>query len=38
VWVYYSSQILYLGAEMTKVYTDLSGVHVRPTEIAKPAA
>jgi membrane protein len=38
VWVYYSSQILYLGAEMTKVYTDLSGAHVRPTEIAKPAA
>src|SRR6476620_293965 len=38
VWVYYSSQILYLGAEMTKVYTDLSGAEVRPTEIAKPAA
>lgn len=37
VWVYYSSQILYLGAEMTKVYADLSGARVRPTEIAKPA-
>ena len=33
VWVYYSSQILYLGAEMTKVYTDLWGAPVRPTEI-----
>jgi len=38
LWVYYSSQILYLGAEMTKVYTDLWGAPVRPTEIAKPAA
>jgi len=37
VWVYYSSQILYLGAEMTKVYADMSGARVRPTEIAKPA-
>ena len=38
VWVYYSSQILYLGAEMTKIYADMSGEKVRPTEIAKPAA
>jgi len=38
VWVYYSSQILYLGAEITKVYSDLRGAHVRPSEIAKPAA
>lgn len=35
VWVYYSSQILYLGAEMTKVYADQAGAHPRPTENAQ---
>lgn len=38
VWVYYSSQILYLGAEMTKVYADQTGAHIRPAENAKTAA
>ena len=36
VWVYYSSQILYLGAEITKVYAEMSGSKVGPTAIAKP--
>jgi membrane protein len=38
VWVYYSSQILYLGAEMTKVYADQTGAQIRPAEAAKTAA
>ena len=38
VWVYYSSQILYLGAEITKVYTDLCGADVQPAANAERAA
>jgi membrane protein len=30
VWVYYSSQILFFGAEFTKVYTKFYGRHLRP--------
>jgi membrane protein len=37
VWIYYSSQILYLGAAMTKVYADQSGAHTAPTANAKQA-
>src|SRR5262249_22317985 len=37
VWVYYSSQILYLGAAITKVVADESGSHNVPTENAKRA-
>jgi membrane protein len=36
VWVYYSAQILFLGAEFTKVYTNRRKPHVEPTENAEP--
>jgi membrane protein len=35
VWVYYSSQILFLGAEFTKVYTTWKRPRIEPTEIAE---
>jgi membrane protein len=34
VWIYYSSVILYLGAEFTQVYTDSIGGHIEPAEYA----
>jgi membrane protein len=34
VWVYYSSIILYLGAEFTKVYAKLYGGKIFPNEYA----
>lgn len=34
VWVYYSSIILYLGAEFTKVYTKLYGKNISPNDYA----
>jgi membrane protein len=34
VWVYYSSIILYLGAEFTKVFTKLYGKNIAPNEYA----
>jgi membrane protein len=41
VWIYYSSIILYFGAEFTKAYALQKGVHIIPTEYAiwdeKPA-
>jgi membrane protein len=36
VWVYYSAQILYLGAEFTKVYANHFGSRIRPAENAVP--
>jgi membrane protein len=36
VWVYYSAQILLLGAEFTKVYVKRRGSGFAPTEIAVP--
>jgi membrane protein len=36
VWVYYSSQILFLGAEFTQVYANRYGSHVVPAENAEP--
>jgi membrane protein len=36
VWVYYSSQILFLGAEFTKVYTNRRKPHVEAAENAEP--
>jgi membrane protein len=36
VWVYYSAQILYLGAEFTKVYANHYGSRIRPAENAVP--
>ena len=35
VWVYYSSIILYLGAEFTKVYAKLYGGKIQPNEYAE---
>jgi membrane protein len=35
VWVYYSSIILYLGAEFTKVYAKLYGENISPNEYAE---
>lgn len=37
LWVYYSSQILFLGAEFTQVYSRKYGGRVRPNEHAVPA-
>jgi membrane protein len=36
VWVYYSAQILYFGAEFTKAYANHFGSHIRPAENAVP--
>jgi membrane protein len=35
VWIYYSSIILYFGAEFTKAYALQKGVHIVPTEYAQ---
>lgn len=35
VWIYYSTQILFMGAEFTQVYTNKYGSHVRPEENAE---
>jgi membrane protein len=35
VWIYYSAQILLLGAEFTQVYTNKYGSRVRPAENAE---
>ena len=34
IWVYYSSMILFYGAEFTKAYADLTGRHIRPNSTA----
>jgi len=34
VWVYYSAQILFFGAEFTQVYARMYGSHIRPSEDA----
>jgi membrane protein len=36
VWVYYSAQILFLGAEFSQVYARSSGMRIRPSDNAKP--
>lgn len=35
VWIYYSAQILFLGAEFTQVYTNRYGSRVRPASTAE---
>jgi len=35
VWIYYSTQILFLGAEFTQVYTNRYGSRVRPEKTAE---
>jgi membrane protein len=34
VWIYYSAQILFLGAEFTQVYARRHGSHIRPSRHA----
>jgi membrane protein len=36
VWIYYSAQILYFGAEFTKVYANRYGSHIKPAAHAVP--
>jgi membrane protein len=36
IWVYYSAQILFLGAEFTQVYAKLYGSRIQPAEGAVP--
>jgi membrane protein len=36
LWVYYSTQILLLGAEFTRLYAETHGSHVRPESFAEP--
>ena len=36
LWVYYSSQILLLGAEFTRVYAEHHGSRIKPQSFAKP--
>jgi membrane protein len=35
LWVYYSAQILFFGAEVTKVYANRFGVRLRPATYAR---
>jgi membrane protein len=35
LWVYYSAQILFFGAEITKVYANRFGAHLRPASYAR---
>jgi membrane protein len=37
VWIYYSAQIVLLGAEFTRVYANRFGAKVRPSDEAMPA-
>ncbi len=37
IWIYYSAQILFLGAEFTQVYANRYGSRVRPNKDAIPA-
>jgi len=37
VWIYYSAQIVLLGAEFTRVYANRFGEKVRPSRQAIPA-
>jgi membrane protein len=34
VWIYYTSMILYLGAEFTQVYSEAYGGHIQPADYA----
>jgi membrane protein len=36
VWVYYSAQILFFGAEFTQVHANRAGKHLKPVEYAEP--
>lgn len=34
IWIYYSSAILYIGAEFTQVYAEAVGCHIQPADYA----
>jgi len=34
IWIYYSSAILFIGAEFTQVYAEATGCHIEPAEYA----
>ena len=36
VWIYYSSQILFFGAEFTKTYANRYGTKIEPTADVEP--
>ena len=36
IWVYYSTQILFFGAELTQVYARTHGSRIEPADNAKP--
>jgi membrane protein len=36
IWVYYSAQILYIGAEFTQVFARRHGERIRPADYAVP--
>jgi membrane protein len=36
LWVYYSAQVLFFGAEFTRVWAETYGSHIVPTEDAEP--
>jgi membrane protein len=36
LWVYYSAQVLFIGAEITQVYTERYGTEVEPEDFAVP--
>ena len=36
LWIYYSSQILFFGAEFTKVFANTFGSHIKPSPHAEP--
>ncbi|MDB5104365.1 MAG: YihY/virulence factor BrkB family protein [Fibrobacteres bacterium] len=38
LWIYYSSQILFFGAEFTKVYANTFGSHIKPSPHAEPVS
>lgn len=38
LWIYYSTQILFFGAEFTKVYANAYGSHIVPSPHAEPVA
>ncbi|MBW8889645.1 MAG: YihY/virulence factor BrkB family protein [Fibrobacteres bacterium] len=36
IWIYYSAQILFFGAEFTKVFANRYGSHIQPSPYAEP--
>jgi membrane protein len=38
LWIYYSAQILFFGAEFTKVFANRFGSHIKPSPYAEPVS